>query len=155
MRYITVQPSLTQSSVYARGRNVLYRKGGAPSLEAGLGGGAPVIDGVLGVRASVWFRRDGGWIDRVDPTTLQVVDPNANHDNTVAVRVAALWQPNDAVRVTPSILYQNSQRNDVTIYWPEYSDPIETATSAQIPRRVRNQTSSTSPRSTCRRIWAR
>ncbi len=39
------------------------------------------------------------------------------------LRIAGLWQPNDAVRVTPSILYQNSQRNDVTIYWPEYSDP--------------------------------
>ena len=122
VRYITVQPSLTQSSVYAKAETS-YTEGGAPSLEAGLAGGAPVIDGVLGVRASVWFRRDGGWIDRVDPTTLQVVDPNANHDNTVAIRVAALWQPNDAVRVTPSILYQNSQRNDVTIYWPEYSDP--------------------------------
>jgi outer membrane receptor protein involved in Fe transport len=39
------------------------------------------------------------------------------------LRIAGLWQPNDALRITPSILYQNSQRNDVTIYWPEYSDP--------------------------------
>jgi iron complex outermembrane recepter protein len=78
---------------------------------------------VLAIRVSAWFRRDGGWIDRIDPTTLQVVDPNANSDNTVVLRFAALWQPTEGIRITPSILYQNSHRNDVTIYWPEYSDP--------------------------------
>ena len=122
VRYISVQPSLTQSSIYGKAETS-YTEGGAPSYEAGLAGGTPVIDGVLGVRASIWFRRDGGWIDRIDPTTLQVVDPNANSDNTVALRVAALWQPTEGLRITPSILYQNSHRNDVTIYWPEYSDP--------------------------------
>jgi iron complex outermembrane recepter protein len=122
VRYITVQPSLTQSSIYGKGETS-YTEGGAPSFEAGLAGGTPVIDGVLGVRVSAWFRRDGGWIDRIDPTTLQVVAPNANSDNTVALRFAALWQPIEGLRITPSILYQNSHRNDVTIYWPEYSDP--------------------------------
>ena len=122
VRYITVQPSLTQSSMYGKAETS-YTEGGAPSYEAGLAGGTPVIDGVLGVRASAWFRRDGGWIDRIDPTTLQVVDPNANNVNTVALRLAALWQPVEGLRVTPSILYQNSHRNDVTIYWPEYSHP--------------------------------
>ncbi|HEY3851582.1 MAG TPA: TonB-dependent receptor [Steroidobacteraceae bacterium] len=122
VRYITVQPSLTQSSIYGKAETS-YTEGGAPSYEAGLAGGTPVIDGVLGVRVSAWFRRDSGWIDRIDPTTLQVVDPNANSDNTVALRFAALWQPTEGIRITPSILYQNSHRNDVTIYWPEYSDP--------------------------------
>ena len=122
VRYITVQPSLTQSSVYAKAETS-YTEGGAPSYEAGVAAGAPVIDGVFGVRVSAWFRRDGGWIDRIDPTTLALVQPNANSDNTVALRIAGLWQPSDAIRVTPSILYQNSHRNDVTIYWPEYSKP--------------------------------
>jgi outer membrane receptor protein involved in Fe transport len=122
VRYITVQPSLSQSSVYAKAETS-YTEGGAPSYEAGVAAGAPVIDGVFGVRVSAWFRRDGGWIDRIDPTTLALVQPNANSDNTVALRIAGLWQPTDAIRVTPSILYQNSHRNDVTIYWPEYSKP--------------------------------
>jgi outer membrane receptor protein involved in Fe transport len=122
VRYISVQPSLTQSSIYGKAETS-YTEGGAPSYEAGLAGGTPVIDGVLGVRVSAWFRRDGGWIDRIDPTTLEVVDPNANSDNTVALRFSALWQPTEGLRITPSILYQNSHRNDVTIYWPEYSDP--------------------------------
>ena len=122
VRYITVQPSLTKTSEYARAETS-YTEGGAPSYEAGIAAGTPLIDGVLGVRVSAWYRRDGGWIDRVDPTTLAVVDKNANRDDTYVLRVAALWQPTDALRITPSVLYQNSQRNDVTIYWPEYSDP--------------------------------
>jgi iron complex outermembrane receptor protein len=122
VRYITTQPSLTKSSMYAKAETS-YTEGGSPSYEAGVAAGTPVTDGVFGVRASVWYRRDGGWIDRIDPTTLQTVDKNANHVETTVLRVAALWQPNDAVRVTPSFLYQDSQRNDVTIYWPEYSDP--------------------------------
>jgi iron complex outermembrane receptor protein len=122
VRYITVQPSLTKTSEYARAETS-YTEGGAPSYEAGIAAGTPIIDGVLGVRVSAWFRRDGGWIDRIDPTTLAVVDKNANRDDTSVLRVAALWQPTDGLRITPSILYQNSQRNDVTIYWPEYSDP--------------------------------
>src|ERR1019366_2587164 len=122
VRYITVQPSLTQTSTYGKAETS-YTEGGAPSYESGVAAGIPVIDGVFGVRVSAWYRRDGGWIDRIDPTTLEVVDKNANSDGTAVLRLAALWQPNEAIRVTPSILYQNSQRNDVTIYWPEYSDP--------------------------------
>jgi iron complex outermembrane receptor protein len=122
VRYITTQPSLTKSSVYAKAETS-YTQGGDINYETGVAAGTPLIDGVLGVRASAWYRRDGGWIDRIDPTTLQTVDKNANHDETTVLRLAALWQPNDALRVTPSVLYQNRQRNDVTIYWPEYSDP--------------------------------
>ncbi|HME40956.1 MAG TPA: TonB-dependent receptor [Steroidobacteraceae bacterium] len=122
VRYITTQPSLTKTSAYAK-TETSYTQGGDLSYEAGVAAGTPVIDGVLGVRASAWYRRDGGWIDRIDPTTLQTVDKNANHVETSVLRVAALWQPSDAVRVSPSILYQDSQRNDVTIYWPQYSDP--------------------------------
>jgi iron complex outermembrane receptor protein len=122
VRYITTQPSLTKSSVYAKAETS-YTQGGDINYETGVAAGAPVIDGALGVRASAWYRRDGGWIDRIDPTTLQTVDKNANHDETTVLRLAALWQPNDALRVSPSVLYQNRQRNDVTIYWPEFSDP--------------------------------
>src|SRR5271167_3413281 len=63
VRYITVQPSLTQSSVYAKAETS-YTEGGAPSYESGVAAGIPVIDGVFGVRISAWYRRDGGWIDR-------------------------------------------------------------------------------------------
>jgi iron complex outermembrane receptor protein len=122
VRYITPQPNLHESSAYAR-TELAFTQGGAPSYEAGYAAGVPIIDGTLGVRASVWYRRDGGWIDRIDPTTLATVDRNANYDDTVAAKLAVSWAPTDSVTITPSIYFQNRERNNLSIYWPIYSDP--------------------------------
>jgi iron complex outermembrane receptor protein len=125
VRYITTAPSLTKSSINAK-VETSYTQGGSPNYEAGVAGGMPVIDGVFGVRFSAWFRHDGGWIDRIDPNPPnEVVDKNANYAGTSALRLAGLWKPNDAISISPSIVYQNQQRNDVTIYWPEYSNPSQ------------------------------
>jgi outer membrane receptor protein involved in Fe transport len=122
VRYILTQPSLSKDSTYARGE-LSYTEYGEPSYEAGIAHGGPIIDGTLGYRASVWFRRDGGWIDRVDPTTGAVVDGNANHQQSLVLRLAGIWKPVDAVTVTPSIFYQNRQEHDVSTYWPSASYP--------------------------------
>jgi len=122
VRYITTQPSLTQSSIYGRSE-ISYTQGGSASYEAGVAAGGPIIDDKLGARATVWYRRDGGWIDRIDPVTQQTLDKNANHDETMLVRLAAIWAAADHWTLTPSIYYQNRQRNDVSNYWPIYSDP--------------------------------
>src|SRR5882724_9469436 len=122
VRYITTQPSLTKSSIYAR-EEVSYTQGGSPNYEAGVAGGMPIIDGTLGVRASVWYRRDGGYIDRIDPVTLSTVQKNANYDQTMLVRLAAVWAPSEHLSVTPSIYYQDRYRNEVESYWPLYSNP--------------------------------
>jgi len=122
VRYILTQPSLTKDSTYARSE-VSFTQYGEPSYEAGVAHGGPIIDGTLGFRASVWFRRDGGWIDRVDPTSGAVVDSNANHQQTLVLRLAGIWKPLDAVTVTPSIFYQDKQEHDVSTYWPSSSNP--------------------------------
>ncbi|HVW67499.1 MAG TPA: TonB-dependent receptor plug domain-containing protein, partial [Steroidobacteraceae bacterium] len=122
VRYIMTQPSTTKSSGYARAE-LSYTQGGTENYEAGAAYGAPIVDGTLGFRVSAWYRKDGGYIDRIDPTTLAIVDPNANHDETAVVRGALLWAPTDNVSVTPSILFQNRERHDPSIYWPLYSDP--------------------------------
>jgi outer membrane receptor protein involved in Fe transport len=122
VRYITSQPDMHTPTLYARAEGG-YTLNGSPSYEAGISGGTPLIDGVLAVKASVYYRRDGGWIDRIDPTSLAVVDSNANHDETTAARFAAIWKPTDSLTISPSFFYQDRQRNDVTIWWPTYSDP--------------------------------
>ncbi|MGC1523879.1 MAG: TonB-dependent receptor [Steroidobacteraceae bacterium] len=122
VRYITTQPSLTKSSLYSR-EEYSYTEGGAPSYEAGVAGGTPLIDGTLGVRATVWYRRDGGWIDHIDPVSLDTTQKNANFDQTTLIRVAAVWAPNDKWTVTPSYYYQDRYRNDVESYWGLYSNP--------------------------------
>src|SRR5882672_1877322 len=65
VRYIMNQPSITLETTYAR-TEVSSTAYGEPSYEAGIAHGGPLIDNVLGFRASVWYRYDGGWIDRVD-----------------------------------------------------------------------------------------
>jgi iron complex outermembrane receptor protein len=122
VRYILTQPSVTKESTYARSE-VSFTQYGEPSYEAGVAHGGPIIDGTLGFRASAWFRRDGGWIDRVDPTSGAVVDSNANHAQTLVLRLAGMWKPLDTVTVTPSVFYQNRQEHDVSTYWPSSSNP--------------------------------
>ena len=40
---------------------------GEPNYEAGVAGGMPLIQDKVGFRASVWYKQDGGWVDRVQP----------------------------------------------------------------------------------------
>jgi outer membrane receptor protein involved in Fe transport len=122
VRYITTQPSLTQTSFYSRDE-VSYTQGGQPSYEAGVAGGTPLIDGTLGVRVTAWYRYDGGWIDRIDPETLDTVQKNANYTQTKLFRIAGIWAPADNWTVTPSFFYQDRYENDVQNYWGLYSNP--------------------------------
>jgi iron complex outermembrane receptor protein len=122
VRYILTQPSVTKDSTYVKSE-VSFTQYGEPSYEAGIAQGGPVIDGVLGFRVSAWYRKDGGWIDRVDPTTRAIVDKDANTDESLVLRLAALWRPVDFVSITPSFFYQNKQEHDDSTYWPAYSDP--------------------------------
>jgi iron complex outermembrane receptor protein len=48
---------------------------------------------------------------------------NANHQQTLVLRLAGIWKPLDAVTITPSIFYQNNQEHDVSTYWPSASNP--------------------------------
>ena len=120
VRYIMTQPSVSKESTYGRAE-AGFTRGGQPSYELGIAHGGPIVDDVLGVRASVWYRYDGGWIDRVDPTTRAVTDRYANRINTMTARLAFLWKPNENVSVTPSVMYQNSRKHDESTYWPAYS----------------------------------
>ena len=121
VRYIMNQPSLTKESTYLKSE-VSYTRSGEPSYEAGAAHGGPIVDDVIGYRASVWYRYDGGWIDRIDPTTRDIVDKNSNHANSMAARLAFIVQPFQGLRITPSITYQNSRKHDISTYWPAYTN---------------------------------
>jgi iron complex outermembrane recepter protein len=135
VRYILTQPSTTQSDTYMRSE-VSYTQYGQPSAEFGIAHGQPIIDGTLGVRASIWYRYDGGWIDRVDDSTDAVINHNVNYSNTVVARLAALWTPNATLSVTPSILYQRQDKHDDSTYWPAYSNPGQGQFNTATPERV-------------------
>jgi len=122
VRYITPQPSLTDFTGKAHSE-VALTEAGAPSYEFGAALGGPIIDGELGFRVSAWYRRDGGWIDRVNYQTDQVTIPNSNETDTYVYRGALTWQPTSHLKITPSIDYQNRQQHDIDDYWVSLSDP--------------------------------
>jgi outer membrane receptor protein involved in Fe transport len=136
VRYLLTQPSITGTSTYLRSE-ASYTQYGQPNYELGIAHGMPVIDGTMGVRGSIWYRSDGGWIDRVEPTTRADMEHHVNHAGTLVARLAALWQPAASFSVTPSILYQNAKKHDDSTYWSAYSNAgagnFNTATPERIP----------------------
>jgi outer membrane receptor protein involved in Fe transport len=138
VRFISPEPDLNKVSGYARA-DVATTDGGAPSYEGGGAFGAPIIDGVLAFRASLSFRRDGGWVDRVGytlfpnsdaplPTPIyngDTTEANANYQETTTARLAVKWQVNEALEITPSIYYQRLQINDTSAYWVALSNPAQ------------------------------
>ena len=122
IRFITPAPSLTDMSVYARGE-LATTEGGAPSYEAGVAVGGPIIEDKLGFRASVWYRTDGGFVDRLDTRSGRVDSANANEQRTLAARFALAWQPVEGLTITPSVFYQKINLDDTrTIFMPT-TDP--------------------------------
>jgi iron complex outermembrane recepter protein len=122
VRYITTQPSLTRTSIYGRAE-VSTTEGGDQSYEAGVAVGGPLVEGTVGARVTLWYRRDGGWVDDINPVTLAPVEQNANYVDNYLARLAFLWAPNANWQITPSIYYQDSRRNDINNFWPLYSNP--------------------------------
>ncbi len=134
VRFITPAPPLVGQTGYVRAESA-WTKGGDPSYELGAAMGTALIDDVLGLRVSASFRRDGGWVDRVnytqsDPTALLptltyagTTEKASNWQETMTLRAALKWKVSDTVTISPSIYYQRLQINDTAIYWESLSDP--------------------------------
>lgn len=122
VRYITPQPSLTDYGVYAKSE-ISTTQYGAPSYEAGVAVGGPIVDDRLGFRISAWGRRDGGWIDKVDYATGATLQSDTNAVDTYVVRGAVTWQPIEALTITPGVFYQYRDQNNIDQYWVGISDP--------------------------------
>ena len=122
VRYIQTKPSLTQTSVYGRSE-MSFTQDGDPSYEAGIAVGGPLIDNKLGARASIWYRKDGGWIDRINPDTLALAQHRANFSDSTMARLAMVWAASDNWTVTPSVYYEYLKKNDASNYWTQYSNP--------------------------------
>lgn len=119
VRYIMTQPSVSEASSSGRAE-LATTKNGAPTYEMGIAVGVPIVDGVLGIRASAWHRREGGWIDRI-PTTIindgRQGEKNSNDRDLTAFRLSLLWKPSDSFSVKPSIMYQKNSAHDTDLNW--------------------------------------
>ncbi|MGK6324491.1 TonB-dependent receptor [Sphingomonas sp. DT-51] len=115
VRFITPQPSLSTSSGYARAELNSIEHGGL-GWELGAAASTPLVAEQLGLRLSLWHRRDGGYIDHVDTASNQIDDRDINAGDVTVSRVALLWAPLGSLRVSPSLLFQRRQ----TAAWNSY-----------------------------------
>lgn len=122
VRFITPQPSLTSDSNYVRSE-LSFTESGQPSYEAGGAFGGPIVNDKVGFRASVWFRNDGGYVNRVDRFDGSAVARDDDWANSYNARIAFAFKPVDGLLITPSFYYQNLYYNDSQIYWDYLSNP--------------------------------
>jgi iron complex outermembrane receptor protein len=116
IRFITPQPSLTDTSGYAKAE-LAYTDRGDPSYAAGIAYGAPISTGLAGFRVSGWFHSDGGFIDIEDPFTGQIVKRNANALSAYTIRPALTIAPTDGLTITPSVFIQHQHSDAPSSYW--------------------------------------
>ncbi|HEY0339513.1 MAG TPA: TonB-dependent receptor, partial [Steroidobacteraceae bacterium] len=128
VRFVLTQPNLTQFTQYARAEGVGIENGGNGG-EAGVALSGPIIDDKLGVLASVYYRKQPGYIDAVTGT-YTVADPTgASHDKAVnftptgeycpnanwhqikGFRVAVKYVPTESLQISPSVIYQGTYSN--------------------------------------------
>jgi iron complex outermembrane recepter protein len=122
VRFISPEPGLSSYSGYLR-TELATTQDGDPSYEEGVAVGGPIIDDTLGFRLSASFRRDGGYVDRVNYLTGDVVDPRANWQNTSTVRAAFNWKVTEGLTIEPSFYRQEVYLNDTGAYWEDLSNP--------------------------------
>tara|TARA_A100001391_G_scaffold7621_9_gene5052 strand:- start:2375 stop:4675 length:2301 start_codon:yes stop_codon:yes gene_type:complete len=121
LRFITPSPSLYDTSVYGRAELSAVR-GGDVNYEGGVAYGTPIIDGKVGLRVSGWFQHRGGWIDRLDKPSGEIVDENINFTESKAVKVDLKIAPTERLTITPSFYFQERRIEDNGQIWDELSD---------------------------------
>ena len=144
IRFITPEPGLQKYSAYVRSE-LAETAHGDPVYELGAAAGGPIVADTLGFRASASIRHEGGYIDRVDWHTGNVVDKNANSNKTTTARLAFKWAVNDSLSITPAVFYQQREIDDTSAYWltsPGPGDP--TGNQFQTPFKTGNSVASPS-----------
>ncbi|WP_395671007.1 TonB-dependent receptor domain-containing protein [Phenylobacterium sp.] len=122
VRYITAQPSTTVYTAEADSR-VGWVEGGGRDVEAFAIAGGPLVDGRLGVRASVFTRRMGGWIDRLDYRDYALADRDYNTGAVYGGRLAILHVPTERLSLTYALMAQKRTTNGVVGFSDFHSDP--------------------------------
>jgi iron complex outermembrane receptor protein len=119
IRYITPQPSLTDSGGYSK-VDFGYTDRGEPNYEVGVAYGAPIVSGTAGFRVSGWFQSEGGFIDKENPFTGEILKRNANSSDSYVIRPAFTWAPTENLKITPALFMQHVHQQDPSTYWKNY-----------------------------------
>jgi iron complex outermembrane recepter protein len=138
VRFITPQPSLTQTSGYAQGE-MAYSPYGEPSYNLGIAYGAPVVDGVVGFRISAYYNDLGGYINQENPYTGALLATNINSQTSYVLRPALTIAPLEGLSITLSEYLQDIRLANMPIYWlnflpvPQPGGQVATGSTQQQP----------------------
>jgi iron complex outermembrane receptor protein len=102
IRYITNQPNLEEIEANAEGDINFVQDGGRGGDFKGVIN-MPLIEGKLGLRVAGYWTSFPGFIDAKTPTGK---DHDVNEGDRWGFRASLLFQPSDAVSITPRIVYQ-------------------------------------------------
>jgi hypothetical protein len=122
IRFVPNQPSLTSVSGSGHAEWAITARG-EPTFEAGAAAGGPLIENVLGIRASGWYRTDGGYIDRVDPITGVRLDADSDRSMNKSARLALAFAPTPELRIAPTVDYESTRARDSSAFFTYLSDP--------------------------------
>lgn len=89
----------------------------------------PLVDGKAALRAVVFHRTEGGFIDIVEEPESAVpavgrtrTAEDVNDEEVNGARIALTWQPVDNLTITPSVFYQKIEVDDTPNYEPSVGD---------------------------------
>ncbi len=122
LRFISPEPSLTESTGFVHTEIGQTQRGGT-SYEAGAAGGGPIAADKVGFRASLWARRDGGYVDRVHPFTGANVQSNSNYTDSFAGRIAFGIAATSNLKITPSVFAQKVRNHDTIAFYEALPNP--------------------------------
>lgn len=140
IRFIQPEPSVTEWSGLARG-DLSTTNNGKESYETAFAIGGPLITDKIGIRASAYFRHEGGFIDKLVGTPVvnnstgalgaasvsfrntSLYKSDVNSSDTFAARLALTFKPSETVTITPSVNYQSFFTPDAAPnVWPAMSN---------------------------------
>ena len=126
VRFISVQPSLTDSSVSGRAE-INQVEHGDLGYEIGLAVGVPLMTDKIGLRIAGLQRRQAGYINYVDRRdTANPVSKDDNWREQRLLRATLAIEPTDGLRITPMFLYAYDKKNVFDIIYrsiPGYTTP--------------------------------
>ena len=116
VRFILPAPSTNRRSLEIKSELSTTADGG-PSYETGVSIGQPIVDEKVGVRASLWARHTGGYVDHVSRFTGRTLAENTNTLESLAGRLAVVWRLSDRLNFTPSIYHTYDLARDADSWW--------------------------------------
>ena len=109
IKYVTRDPSLTATEV-TLSEDGNYVEHGSAGVKMRGAFSAPLIDGILGIRASAYYRHDPGFVDDIG-----VQGSGVGRNNDSGGRLALLYKPSEAVSIKLTAMIQETRQIGLSV----------------------------------------